>query len=224
MFPRYAHENISYHWCVQTKVTGQKAFSMRNAWLHQRTYKELRGRRKVDQLSVNTSQLSETHRREQNIPAKSVQVCGQLTLDNNTLPWSGGMRPWYSNCIYCVVYERLHFLVCTFTRSTFTFKFSLTSTLSSADQRWSRWPSSSLSRSGEENADTVFSVWFQMPNFVGERADSMSLRPRRMAGPVHDLPTNHRPVSHYGVCVQLNDQVRGAWAKQLGWGYWGGWN
>lgn len=114
--------------------------------------------------------------------------------------------------------------ICTYSSLHFLFALLLTCTLSSADQWWSRWSSSPFSRSGEENADTVFGVWFQMPDFVGERADSVSLRPWRMAGSVHDLATNHRPIAHYGVCVQLNDQVGGAWPQQLGRSYRAGWD
>ncbi len=43
-----------------------------------------------------------------------------------------------------------------------------------------------------------------------------------MAGPVHDLSADHRPVAHYRVCVELDDQVGGARAQQLGRSYWCG--
>lgn len=201
---------------------------MRNAWLHQRTNKELRGQSKVNQLTVNKGNTGPTvWNTLQRTRAKSVQVCGHLTPGWHWIDFAFVLHLFYITYKVCTfvfcLSTCLYAYKCTCLHSR-RFKFLLTSTLSSADQRRSSWSSSPLSRSGEENADTVLSVWFQMPNFVGERADAVSLWPRRMAGSVHYLPTNHRPITYYGVCVQLNDQVSGAWPQQLRWGYRGGWD
>ncbi len=40
-----------------------------------------------------------------------------------------------------------------------------------------------------------------------------------MAGPVHDLSADQRPIAHYRVRVELDDQVGGARAQQLGRSY-----
>lgn len=95
----------------------------------------------------------------------------------------------------------------------------LTSTLGSADQRGSRRASPTLSRPREENTDAIFSIRLQVPDFIRQWVDSVCFRPGRMAGPVHDLSADHRPIAHYRVSVELDDQVGGARAQQLGWSY-----
>lgn len=93
----------------------------------------------------------------------------------------------------------------------------LTCTLRPADQRRSRCSGTAVPWPGKQNTDAVLSVWLQMPNFIGEWAHTVSLRPHGLAGPVLDFPPNDWSVPDYGVGVELDDQIRGACPQEL-WG------
>lgn len=92
-----------------------------------------------------------------------------------------------------------------------------TCTLRPADQRGSRRSGAPIAGPGEQDTDVVLCVRLQVPNLVGEWAHTMSLCPRRLAGSVLDFPTNDWSISHDGVGVELDDQIRGARPQEL-WG------
>ena len=68
----------------------------------------------------------------------------------------------------------------------------------------------------------VLCVWLQVPQLVGDHVDPVQLRPGRLAGAVLDLLPDDGPVPQDGVGVELDDQVGGAGAQQLGRGDGGG--
>lgn len=94
--------------------------------------------------------------------------------------------------------------------------FWLTCTLRPADQGGSRRSGAPVPGPGQQDADVVFRVRLQVPDFVGEGADAVRLRPHGLAGPVLDLPPDHWPVPHDGVGVELDDQICGSGPQELG--------
>lgn len=96
----------------------------------------------------------------------------------------------------------------------------LTCTLGPAGQRGPRRSRPPVAGPGEQDADAVLGVRLQVPDLIGQRAHTVSLRPRGLAGPVLDLPPDDRSIPHDGVGVELDDQIGGACAQQLGGSYW----
>lgn len=79
--------------------------------------------------------------------------------------------------------------------------WSLTCTFGSADEGWSWWPRPTLARPGEQHTDMVLCIWIQVPELIGNHVNSKDLRPRRLAGPIFDFPTDDGAVAQNGVCV-----------------------
>ncbi len=93
----------------------------------------------------------------------------------------------------------------------------LTCTLGPAHKRRSRWAGSTLSRSSQQHTDVVLCVWIQVPQLICDHVDSMHLWPWRLAGTILNLLPDNGAISQDGVGVELDDQVSGASAQQLGW-------
>lgn len=91
-----------------------------------------------------------------------------------------------------------------------------TCTLGPADQGGSRSSGAPVPGPGQQDADVVLRVRLQVPDFVGEGAHAVRLRPHGLAGPVLDLPPDDRPVPHDGVGVELDDEICGPGPQELG--------
>lgn len=99
----------------------------------------------------------------------------------------------------------------------------LTCALGAGDEGGAGFPGAALPGACEQDADLVLGVGVEVPQLVVRRVDGVRLGPGARGHAVLHLLQDDRPVPEDGVRVQLDQQVGGADAQQLGRSYGPGW-